>query len=107
MKLFIPMQSDLSLEELANKAIPDISRNLGSTAMSEHLGLAVRKGFNGSINAHININAKMMGGKFLVSEDKARQMMKDWIEKTDFELFENDAEIGMKFLTDVIAKIID
>ena len=26
---------------------------------------------------------------------------------TDFELFENDAEIGMKFLTDVIAKIID
>ena len=34
-------------------------------------------------------------------------MIKDWIEKTDFELFENDAEIGMKFLTDVIAKIID
>ena len=55
--------------------------------MSEHLGLAVRKGFNGSINAHININAKMMGGKFLVSEDKARQMIKNWIEKTDFELF--------------------
>ena len=107
MKLFIPMQSDLSLEELTNNAIPDISRALGTTAMSEHLGLAVREGFNGSINAHININAKMMGGKFLVSEDKARQMIEDWIEKTNFELFENDAKIGMKFLTDVIAKIID
>jgi len=107
LKLFTPLPSNLSEDDLQNKAIPDISQSLGTELMAEHLGHAVRKKFNGSINAHININAKMMGGKFLVSEEKARQMIEDWIEKTDFDLFENDTKIGMKFLTEVIPNIID
>ena len=107
LKLFIPLPSDLSEDDLKNEAIPNISQFLGTKEMAEHLGYAVRKKFNGSINAHININAKMMGGKFLVSEEKARQMIEDWIETTDFDAFENDEKIGMKFLTEVIAEIID
>jgi len=107
MKLFIPMPSDLTDDKLENVAIPDISQLIGSKELSEHLGLAVREGYNGSINAHININARMMGGKFQVSEDAARLMIEDWIENTDFDLFENDAQIGMKFLTEVIAEIVD
>ena len=101
------MPSDLSPKKLENEAIPKISQRIGTSEFSEHLGLAVKEGYNGSINAHININARMMGGKFLVSEDVAREMINSWIQKTNFDLFENDFDIGMKFLTEVIAKIVD
>tara|TARA_B100001057_G_scaffold494151_1_gene590123 strand:+ start:1752 stop:2075 length:324 start_codon:yes stop_codon:yes gene_type:complete len=107
MKLFTPMPSDLSNDKLENVAIPDISQFIGSNELAKHLGIAVKEGFNGSINAHININARMMGGKFQVSEEDARIMIEDWIKKTDFDLFKNELDIGMKFLTEVISKIVD
>ena len=106
-KLFIPLPSDLSEDKLANVAIPDISKYIGTEYMAEHLGIAVREGNNGSINAHININAKMMGGQFLVNEEEARIIIENWIKDTDLNTFKNDKDLGMEFLTKVIAKIVD
>ena len=75
MELFLPMPSDLSPQELEDEAMPIISQLLGTSEFSEHLGIAVKEGYNGSINAHININARMMSGEFLVSEDEAFKMI--------------------------------
>ena len=101
------MPSDLTYDKLENVAIPDISQFIGSEELAEHLGIALKEGYNGSINAHININARIMGGKFQVSEEAARLMIDDWIKRTDFELFKNEVDIGMTFLTEIISKIVD
>ena len=66
--------------------------------------IAVREGYNGSITAHININAKMMGGEYLVNEEAQHLKL---IKDTDLNTFKNDKDLGMEFLTKVIAKIVD
>ena len=54
------MPSDLTDDKLENVAIPDISQFIGSEELAEHLGIALKEGYNGSINAHININARIL-----------------------------------------------
>lgn len=106
MKLFKALRSDTPDKILMEEAIPNISSLAGSHEMSENLGFAVRNGNNGTINAHININARLFGGEFRLSEEEAYNLILSWNEKIDFNNF-NDEELGMKFLTEVISKIVD
>ena len=106
MKLFKALPSDTPDDVILNEAIPNISTLLGTTELAEHLGYAVRNQQNGSINAHININAKLFGGSFQLSELEASSLISNWYESA---LFDNlkDEELGMKFLKEVISEIVD
>jgi hypothetical protein len=80
---------------------------VGDESLAEHLGEAVRCGFNGSINAHISLNGHLMGGTFAMHEDQARNLIEGWLDSQNLPSYSSDAEIGFAFLTQVIAKIVD
>lgn len=105
--LFKAMPSDTPDDVLINEAMPNISSMFGTSEMAEHLGIALREGHNGSINAHININARLMGGGFQMSETEARIAIENWQKDIPQRNFGDDADIGLSFITEVMTKIID
>ena len=107
MRLFKALPSDTPDDVLLNEAIPSFQRMFGSESLAEHLGEAVRCGFNGSINAHISLNGHLMGSNFAMDENQARQLIHEWLSNTELSSYSNDTEIGFAFLTEVIAKIVD
>ena len=106
-KLFKPLPSETSDEVMINEGIPIISSLFGTSEMAEHLGIALKNGHNGSINAHININAQFLNTGFQVSEEEAREMIEAWIKNINSRQFSSDQEVGYAFLSEVITKIVD
>lgn len=106
MRLFKALPSDTPDDTILNEAIPNISELIATNELSEHLGYAVRNRQNGSINAHINISAKLFGGEFKLSEKDACSLILDWYDKTHLDSLK-DEELGFKFLTEVISNIVD
>ena len=106
MKLFKALPCDTSDDIIVSEAIPNISRLLGTSELAEHLGYAVRNQLNGSINAHININAKLLGGSFQLTEIEAGSLISNWYKSAIIVNFD-DEELGMKFLKEVVSEIVD
>ena len=107
MRLFKALPSNTPDDVLLNDAIPSFQEMVGDESLAEHLGEAVRCGFNGSINAHISLNGHLMGGTFAMNEDQARNLIQGWLDSQNLPSYGSDAEIGFAFLTEVIAKIVD
>jgi hypothetical protein len=104
--LYKALPYDTPDDVLLNEAIPSFRQLMGSPLLAEHLGAAVRGQHNGSINAHITLNAMMMGGEYQLDEVSGRELIYNWINNVDFTEYD-DGELGMKFLTEVIAEIVD
>ena len=105
-ELYKALPCDTPDEILLNEAIPKFQQLVGSHLLAEHLGAAVKGRHNGSINAHITLNAMMMGCGYQLDEVAGRELIHSWytsVNPTDFD----DGELGMKFLTEVIAEIVD
>lgn len=88
-----------------NEAIPSFKELVGSPLLAEHLGVAVKGHHSGSINAHITLNVMMMGCGYQLDEAAGRELIHACYNDTDVNDFDDD-ELGMKFLTEVIAKIV-
>lgn len=104
--LYKALPCDTPDDVLLNEAIPSFRQLIGSPLLAEHLGAAVRGQHNGSINAHITLNAMMMGGDYQLDEAAGRDLICSWSESVNFTEYD-DGELGMKFLTEVIAEIVD
>lgn len=105
MNFFDPLPMETSKEDLINFAIPDIMTLIGSKKMAEVLGVSVKNGRNGSINAHIMINARITGCNYKMSKEQAKTKIKNWIKNNNLD--RSDEDVGMAFLREVIAEIID
>ena len=105
-ELYKALPSDTLDDVLLNEAIPSFKELVGSPLLAEHLGVAVKGQHNGSINAHITLNAMMMGCGYQLDEVAGRELIYAWYNDTNVNDFD-DGELGMKFLTEVIAKIVD
>ena len=106
MKYFKALPCDTPDEVILNEAIPNISSLIGTSDFAESLGYAVREKNNGTINAHININANLFGGKYQLSEEKANAFITNWYGNIEYRNF-SDEELGMKFMSEVISEIVD
>ena len=105
-KLYKALPCDTPDEILLNEAIPSFQQLVGSPELAEHLGAAVKGQSNGSINAHITLNAMMLGGEYQLDEAAGRDLIYSWYDNVDVTQYD-DGDLGMKFLTEVIAKIVD
>ena len=92
---FDPLPMETSKEDLINVAIPDIMGLIGSKQMSEVLGASVKNGSNGSINAHIMINARITGSNYKMSKEQAKTKINNWIKNNNLD--RSDEDVGMTF----------
>lgn len=107
MLLFRALSCETPDEVLLEELLPRLQELFGSPALAEFLGSSVRGRFNGSINTHITFNAMILGGGYRLNEHQASELIEGWYNSVNLDEYPDDADLGMKFLREVIAEIVD